>query len=56
MTTLRYLGAEIITLYYGEVPVTWQPGESKALSAAVADLYLTFRSALFERAEEAPNA
>lgn len=53
---LRYLGAEAIVLYYGEITVAWLPGESQALPSAAAELYLTFRPALFERVEPAPVA
>lgn len=56
MTTIRYLGAEAIILYYGDLTVAWLPGESQALSSAVAESYLTHRPALFERVEPAPVA
>lgn len=56
MTTIRYLGAEAIVLYYGEIALAWLPGETQALPSAVAELYLFHRPALFERVEPAPVA
>lgn len=56
MTTIRHTGPQAIVLYYGPEAIAWLPGESRELPAEVADLYLTFRPALFERIEPAPVA